>query len=81
MDKGVPKEDNPSEYCPDKVECTKLGTSCILCDFNYKCIYGKEYNTTCRPKVGVICTVSLLTNFYQSYDYTTTMTGVQMKFR
>ena len=56
----IPKNDNPSEYCPDKVECKKLGASCILCDFNYRCLYGKEYNTTCRPKNGVFCTVSLL---------------------
>ena len=53
----IPKNDNPSSYCPDGVECRKLGASCILCDFNYWCTFGKEYNTTCKAKTGINCSV------------------------
>ena len=65
MKNWVPKNDNPSSYCPDGVECKKLGSSCILCNFNDKCIYGREYNTTCSAKEGINCTVyrNILTYF------------------
>ena len=49
-----------SEYCPDNVECSKLGGSCIQCNFNEQCTYGKQYNATCVAKKGIVCTVSIL---------------------
>ncbi len=55
-------KENPSEYCPDNVECKKLSGSCIDCIFDKHCIYGREYNTTCKAKEGVVCVVSRSTS-------------------
>ena len=47
--------------CPDGVQCSVLGGSCIQCDFkriNYSCIYGEDVEVQCKPISSTIkCTV------------------------
>ncbi len=58
--------DEASEYCPDNVECRRLGGSCIQCNFNEQCTYGKQYNATCWAKKGIVCKVSLFISMKKS---------------
>ena len=44
--------------CPSNVECQKLGSDCVTCDFETNCHYGRNVSTTCWPKNLIECTVS-----------------------
>lgn len=44
--------------CPDGVRCRDLGASCIQCEFNYSCIYGKDVEVQCKAISSIKCTVS-----------------------
>ena len=44
--------------CPDGVKCSDLGASCIQCEFNYSCIYGKDVEVQCKAISAIKCTVS-----------------------
>lgn len=44
--------------CPDGVSCNDLGASCIQCEFNYSCIYGKDVEVQCKAIKSIKCTVS-----------------------
>lgn len=44
--------------CPDGVPCNDLGASCIQCEFNYSCLYGKDVEVQCKAIKSIKCTVS-----------------------
>lgn len=52
--------------CPDGVQCSDLGASCIKCDYNYSCTYGEDVEVKCEPiSSSIKCTVR--TNFFSIY--------------
>ncbi|XP_033634639.1 TM2 domain-containing protein 3-like [Asterias rubens] len=46
---------NHRELCPSRVDCFKLSGDCLDCELNSSCVYGREYNVTCRPKPDLDC--------------------------
>lgn len=48
--------------CPDGVPCSDLGASCVQCEFNYSCIYGKDVEVQCKAISSIKCTVSTVCN-------------------
>lgn len=50
--------DSSDLQCPDGVPCSDLGASCIQCEFNYSCIYGKDVEVQCKAIRSIKCTVS-----------------------
>ena len=50
--------------CPDGAPCSDLGASCIQCEFNYSCIYGKDVEVQCKAISSIKCTVSKALLYY-----------------
>lgn len=50
--------DSSDLQCPDGVPCSDLGASCIQCEFNYSCVYGKDVEVQCKAIRSIKCTVS-----------------------
>ena len=42
-----PETVNPHQ-CPFDIPCSSLDADCIVCDFNYTCVYGNIVNVTCK---------------------------------
>jgi hypothetical protein len=55
--KAGEEDEEDLEGCPRRLDCRALPTKCIQCDFNYSCVYGKEYNVSCEVKAVVECEV------------------------
>ena len=55
---------NHRELCPSRVDCFKLSGDCLDCELNSSCVYGREYNVTCRPKPDLDCVVSTLVRLF-----------------
>ncbi|XP_021344658.1 TM2 domain-containing protein 3-like [Mizuhopecten yessoensis] len=51
---------NQNEFCPDGVECHKLGAECINCNLNTNCQYGSKETAQCTVKSEIDCTVSFV---------------------
>lgn len=47
------------QSCPSDIECKQLPLSCIKCNLNYSCIYGKELMVPCNANTLQGCTVSI----------------------
>ncbi|XP_060063693.1 TM2 domain-containing protein 3-like [Ylistrum balloti] len=47
---------NQNEFCPDGVECHKLGAECIECNLNTNCQYGNKETAQCTVKSEINCT-------------------------
>ncbi|XP_053721677.1 TM2 domain-containing protein 3 [Synchiropus splendidus] len=43
------------DKCPSGGLCTRLPASCIHCNYQHNCTYGKPASFTCRPKKAVHC--------------------------
>ena len=49
----------PECVVPCNVNCEELDAECLNCSLNDSCLYGKEYNVTCRPiSESIVCLVS-----------------------
>lgn len=44
--------------CPTNLECKNLPISCLKCDFDESCTYGKEIQVNCNVNSNIMCTVS-----------------------
>lgn len=44
--------DTDTSNCPTDSDCNALNFPCIICTYNYSCIYGKEVNITCDASVS-----------------------------
>ncbi|XP_069138071.1 TM2 domain-containing protein 3-like [Argopecten irradians] len=59
-DEPPPSEDqtspgNENEFCPDDVDCHKLGAECIDCNLDTNCHYGHKQTAKCTVKDGINC--------------------------
>lgn len=45
-------------FCPINADCNTLPASCIKCNLNISCTYGKELTVTCDALPTVQCNVS-----------------------
>ncbi|XP_014848835.1 PREDICTED: TM2 domain-containing protein 3 [Poecilia mexicana] len=48
-------EDSYTSKCPSGGQCDRLPASCIQCNYQHNCTYGKPASFTCKPKKGVHC--------------------------
>lgn len=44
-----------ANFCPVDAKCHELPAKCLVCKFNYTCVYGELLNVTCKaiPKCEV----------------------------
>ena len=43
--------------CRAETECDKLPVDCIVCSFNYSCVYGRPLNVSCQVASDIDCKV------------------------